>query len=130
MRLTEMKPPWYASPYTGLFNRCGPVPRRAHDPDVCIWAGTLPRWGSEAVNLATGGAGWDAASAEAAGVGEAIERYQCRPSPQDRILTTSFDCWPLDEPAIAPECWVLFHAEQYARAGFPFQPLTRQAIAR
>src|SRR6185437_15109107 len=121
---------WFASPYTGLFSRCGPVPRRAHDPAVCIWAGTLPRWGPAGVDLATGGAGWDEVSAEAAGVGEAIERYQCQPLPQDRIVTESYDGWSLDEPAIKPERWVLFHAEQYARAGFPFQPLTGQAVIR
>jgi thiazole/oxazole-forming peptide maturase SagD family component len=130
MRRAEIIPPWYASPYTGLFSRCGSVPRRAHDPAVCIWAGTLPRWGPAGVDLATGGAGWEEASAEAAGVGEAIERYQCRPLPQDRILTSSYEAWSLNEPAIAPEGWVLFHSEQYARAGFPFQPLTRHSIVR
>ncbi|HEY7307927.1 MAG TPA: YcaO-like family protein [Gemmataceae bacterium] len=126
MRRPEMTTPWYASACTGLFSRCGPVPRRPHDPAVCVWAGTLPRWGAEQKDLATGGAGWDEESAEAAGVGEAIERWQCRALPQDRLVTASHADWPLDEPAIEPERWVLFHPRQYARAGFPFEPFTRQ----
>jgi ribosomal protein S12 methylthiotransferase accessory factor len=130
MRRQEMTTPWYASPYTGLFRRCGAIPRRAHDPAVSIWAGTLPRWDRDGADLATGGAGWDEASAEAAGVGEAIERRQCRPLPQDRLVTSSFDGWRMDEPAIEPERWVLFHPEQYARTAFPFPPFTRQSVLR
>jgi ribosomal protein S12 methylthiotransferase accessory factor len=66
--------------------------------------------------------------AEAAGVGEAIERWHCRPTPQDQIITASCGDWPLDEPAIEPERWVLFHPEQYAQQGFPFQPFRRQSV--
>lgn len=130
MRRPEMTVPWYASAYTGLFGRSGPVPRRAHDPAVCIWAGTLPRWGPEGTDLAAGGAGWDGASAEAAGVGEAVERWQCRTLPQDQVLTASYEDWPLQEPAVEPERWVLFHPRQYAGNGFPFQPLTRRSLVR
>jgi ribosomal protein S12 methylthiotransferase accessory factor len=126
----EVSRPWYASPYTGLFRRSGPVPLRPHDPAVCAWAGTLPRWGPDGSDLAAGGAGWDEAAAEAAGVGEAVERWLCRPLPQDEILEASYAAWPLDEPAVEPERWVLFHAGQYAVAGFPFRPLTRDAVCR
>jgi ribosomal protein S12 methylthiotransferase accessory factor len=122
--------PWYASPYTGLFRRCGPVPLRPHDPAVCAWSGTLPRWGPDGADLAAGGAGWDEAAAEAAGVGEAVERWQCRPLPQDESIEASFAAWPLDEPAVEPGRWVLFHAGQYERAGFPFRPLTPRTICR
>jgi ribosomal protein S12 methylthiotransferase accessory factor len=125
-----MTTPWYASVCTGLFSRCGPVPRRPHDPDVCIWAGTLPRWGADGKDLASGGAAWDEESAEAAGVGEAIERWQCRPLPQDHVITASYDTWRLDEPAIEPERWVLFHPRQYAGPDFPFEPFLRSTIGR
>ncbi len=130
MRRSEMTAPWYANPYTGLFSRCGPVSRRAHDPAVSIWAGTLPRWGLDGTDLATGGAGWSAESAEAAGVGEGIERWQCKPSPQDHTVTASYESWPLDEQTIEPRLWVLFHPAQYAQPAFPFQPFTPQSVVR
>jgi ribosomal protein S12 methylthiotransferase accessory factor len=120
--------PWYASPYTGLFRGCGPVPPRPLDPAVFAWAGTLPGWGPDGSDLAAGGAGWDAAEAEAAGVGEAVERWQCRPLPQDGVIEASFASWTLDEPTVDPACWVLFHRGQYARPGFPFAPLTPQSV--
>jgi ribosomal protein S12 methylthiotransferase accessory factor len=128
MSRPEVRLPWYASPYTGLFSRCGPVPPRPHDPAVCAWSGTIPRWGLDGTDLVTGGAGWDEAGAEAAGVGEAVERWQCRPVPQDRVLQVSFADWPLEQPAVEPERWVFFHTEQYARDGFPFVPLTRATV--
>jgi ribosomal protein S12 methylthiotransferase accessory factor len=115
---------WYASPYTGLFSRFGPLPLRPYDPAVPVWAGMLPPWGARGQELAVGGAGWDAAAAEAACVGEAIERLQPYRLPADRVVFGSFAAWPLDEPAVPPERWVLFHPEQYAAAGFPFRPLT------
>jgi hypothetical protein len=119
-----MTRPWYISPYTGLFSRSGPVPPRPHDPAVFAWSGTLPRWGPGGTDLAAGGAGWDPAAAEAAAVGEAVERGQCRPLPQDEVVEATPAAWPRDEPAVGPGRWVLFHPEQYARKGFPFRPLT------
>jgi ribosomal protein S12 methylthiotransferase accessory factor len=121
---------WYASRYTGLFSRTTPVPRRPHDPEVFVWSGTLPRWGPDGVELAAGGAGWDEQAAEMAGVGEAVERWLPQPLPQDRSVEASFERWPLNEPAVEPERWVLFHPEQYAQAGFPFAPLTRSSVCR
>ena len=47
-----------------------------------------------------------------------------------RNVEASFAEWPLDEPAVPPERWVLFHAEQYAQAGFPFAPFTRASVCR
>ena len=64
---------WYASPYTGLFAESGPVPLQAYDPAVPIWSGTAPLPDPAAEPPAAGGAGWDEAAAEAAGVGEAID---------------------------------------------------------
>jgi ribosomal protein S12 methylthiotransferase accessory factor len=119
---------WYASPFTGLFRRCGPIPPRPHDPAVCGWAGTLLRDHLDDPDLSAGGAGWDEAAAEAAGVGEAIERWQCRLLPQDGIIESAFRSWPLDKPAVDPRRWVLFHADQYAAPGFPYQPLTPDAV--
>jgi ribosomal protein S12 methylthiotransferase accessory factor len=122
--------PWYASPYTGLFRPCGPVPPRPHDPDVCLWAGTVPGWGPRGEELAVGGAGWDDESAEAAGVGEAVERWLCRPLPRDVLIESCYADWPLDEPAIAPERWVLFHGDQYMEPGFPFPRFRHDRVCR
>jgi thiazole/oxazole-forming peptide maturase SagD family component len=122
--------PWYASRYTGLFARSGPIPLRPHYPAVCVWAGTLPQWGVERRDLATGGAAWDAAGAEAAGVGEAVERCVPQPLAQDEIIAASFAAWQHDEPAVGPDQWVQFHAEQYGQPGFPFAPWTSDAIRR
>jgi ribosomal protein S12 methylthiotransferase accessory factor len=114
--------PWYASRFTGLFSHFGPVPPRPHDPAVTVWAGTVPPWGPRGQELPTGGAGWDALSAEAACAGEAIERLQPYLLPGDRSLHACWRDWPLNEPAIEPSPWVLFHREQYARPDFPFRP--------
>lgn len=119
-----MTTPWYTSRYTGLLRAAGTVPRAAHDPDVVIWAGELPGWGTHGEPLAAGGAGWDTASAEAAAVGEAIERWQSRSLPQDLVHEASYQHWSLDEPAVPPEKWILYHADQYARPGFPFIPFS------
>src|SRR5207248_10763594 len=62
--------------------------------------------------------------AELACAGEAIERVLAYPLPCDQVVEASYDSWPLDEPAVPPDRWVLFHPEQYALPGFPFEPLT------
>jgi ribosomal protein S12 methylthiotransferase accessory factor len=130
MSRQEMNRPWYASPYTGLFAQCGPVPRRPHDPEVAIWSGAAPLPGREAEPPPSGGAGWDEEAAEAAGVGEAVERWQSWPLPCDQAVEANHDHWPLDEPAVAPQRWVLFHPEQYALPGFPFAPFTGDTVCR
>jgi ribosomal protein S12 methylthiotransferase accessory factor len=117
------------SPYTGLFSRWGAIPLRPHDPAVPCWAGLLPRWNEDG-DLAVGGAGWTAEGAEAAALGEAIERWQSRPLPEDHVIEASHAAWPLDEPAIDPGRWVLFSAEQYSTPGFPFVPLEQQTVCR
>jgi ribosomal protein S12 methylthiotransferase accessory factor len=130
MSRPKVSAPWYASPYGGLFSQCGPVPRRPHDPAVFAWSGTLPHWGPGGADLATGGAGWDEESAELAAVGEAVERWLPHPLPQDGAVEAAYDSWPLDEPAVEPERWVLFHPEQYAQPDFPFEPYTRRTRCR
>jgi ribosomal protein S12 methylthiotransferase accessory factor len=93
---------------------------------VPIWSGVAPLPGPGAEPPA----GWDEASAEAAGVGEAIERWQSWPLPCDQRVDASFRDWPLDEPAVAPERWVLFHPEQYALSGFPYRPFVQATVCR
>jgi ribosomal protein S12 methylthiotransferase accessory factor len=121
---------WHASPFTGLFRRWGPIPLRPHDPAISAWSGVLPNWGPGKTDLAVGGVGLDAGAAEAAALGEAIERWQSRPMPTDRLIEASFSRWSLDEPAIDPARWVLFHPDQYALPGFPFAPLHARTECR
>jgi thiazole/oxazole-forming peptide maturase SagD family component len=130
MSRSKLTDAWHASPFTGLFGASGFVPNEACDPDVPIWSGEAPLPGPGGDAPASGGAGWDEASAQAAGVGEAIERWQSWPLPCDRVVAASYRDWPLDEPAIAPERWVLFHGEQYALRRFPYQPLTGTTVCR
>jgi ribosomal protein S12 methylthiotransferase accessory factor len=122
--------PWYASRFTGLFSRSGPIPARPHDPAVDVWAGTLPRWKPDGGDLATGGAGWDPESAEAAGVGEAVERWLPCPLAQDQCVESSFGDWPQDEPALGQDRWVPFHPEQFVPRGFPFAPWAKDSVRR
>jgi ribosomal protein S12 methylthiotransferase accessory factor len=142
MRGQEVKHAWYASLYTGLFWESGFVPLRPHDPGVPIWSGIIADVGrignppgpdgriANPSYLTSGGAGWTQEAAEAAGVGEAVERWQAWPLACDWAVTSSFAAWSLDEPAVEPERWVLFHPEQYALPGFPFAPLDRRTVCR
>ena len=81
--------PWYASLYTGLFREFGPVPARAHDPAVSFASGILAT--DRGQELIGSGAGWDAAGAEAAAVGEAVERWQAYPLLDDQRIEARFD---------------------------------------
>jgi ribosomal protein S12 methylthiotransferase accessory factor len=121
---------WYESRFTGLFADFGPIAPRAHDPSVSICSGRFTPWSTSQQPLTAGGAGWDNAAATAGCVGEAIERLQPQPLARDQAIEASFQNWPLDEPAVAPERWVLFHFEQYAQPGFPFVPFTRETVCR
>lgn len=130
MRQGELMPAWYDSRFTGLFAGFDRVPPRPHDPEVAIWAGTVPATTSRPQEVHTGGAGWDAKHAEAACAGEAIERCQAYPLPDDQAVEASFSDWPLEESAVSPNRWVLFHPEQYATPGFPFELLTATSRCR
>ena len=130
MRRPNKTPPWYGSPFTGLFAQAGPAAPQAHDPAVAVWSGVAPLPDPAAEPPASGGAGWDAAAAEAAGVGEAVERWQSWPLPCDAAVESSYRDWPLDEPAVGPGRWVLFHPDQYALPQFPYEPLTPAAVCR
>jgi ribosomal protein S12 methylthiotransferase accessory factor len=116
--------------YTGILTRLSSLPRQAHDPDVHLWGGIVPPGRPRTQELALGGAGWTADDARNACVGEAIERLQAYPLPSDGIVEASFNGWPLDEPAIEPERWTLFHPDQYRLPQFPFAPFTRDTRCR
>ncbi len=119
--------PWYASLYTGLFTSFTSLTPRPHDPQLALFSGATAAWSGLDQELSGSSIGWDPESAEAACVGEAVERLQACALPDDQVIQASYDAWPLSEPAVPPERWVLFHAEQYRQPGFPFAPFTRQS---
>src|SRR5687768_16117405 len=92
--------PWYASRYTGLFTQLGAPASRPHDPELSLCAGSAAAWGADAPDVRASGIGWESEAAEAACVGEAVERLQARPLPDDQVVTASHADWPLDEPAL------------------------------
>ena len=114
----------YDSRFTGLFSQLVRAPLRPHDPAVYIAAGQTPAWLAGEMELGGSGAGWTAHEADLACVGEALERVLSRAMPSDVSVEAAWDRWPMDEPAIRPDDFVLFHTQQYALAGFPFVPLT------
>jgi ribosomal protein S12 methylthiotransferase accessory factor len=118
---------WSRNAYTGLFRSYEKIPARPHDPAVVVCGGVAAPWREGDTPVDASGIGWDEVSAEAACVGEAIERLQAYPLPDDRLLEASFADWPLEERAIAPDRWVLFRAEQYRQPGFPFVPFTAES---
>lgn len=118
---------WHSSPFTGLFARIGAMAPRPHDAACAICNGLAAPWvGGDAI--AGSGIGWDEQSAEGACIGEAIERLQASPLPDDVLVRASFSGWERAESAIDPASWVLFHPEQYRQQSFPFEPLTRETI--
>jgi ribosomal protein S12 methylthiotransferase accessory factor len=116
--------------YTGILTRLSPIPRPAPDPELHLWGGELPPWGPRLHGLSLGGAGWDAETARDACIGEAIERLQAYALPGDGVIDARLSEWPLEEPAIGPERWTLFHPDQHCLPGFPFVPFTREQRCR
>src|SRR5579871_518985 len=122
---------WYESKFTGLFRDFERMAPRPHDPHVSVCAGIAPHWHPyQESDLHVGGCGWSDDAAVNACVGESIERLFAYPTEQDATIESSYNNWPLDEPAIAPESWALFHPQQYSIESFPFEPLTRSTICQ
>src|SRR5437868_5927032 len=97
---------WYESTFTGFFRDFGLMVALPHDPQVSVCAGIVPHWyPGQNSELHVGGCGWSAEAAAGACVGECIERVFAYPTDQDASIESSYEDWPLDEPAIAPERW-------------------------
>jgi ribosomal protein S12 methylthiotransferase accessory factor len=74
----------------------------------------------------TGSEHWSREAAEAAAIGEALERYSGSYVPADRIVVAS--AAELGEEAVDPQRFALFSAAQYGRAAFPFRPFRRDTV--
>ena len=123
-------PAWYESRFTGLFTLFVRVEPRPHDPSLPMTAGEMPPWNAGEPAIGCAGAGWTAEASEQACVGEGTERLLARAFPRDASVEASWKSWPLDEPAVEPSRWVLFHLDQYSSRDFPFVPLTPETVCR
>ena len=121
---------WADSRFTGPFTSFEASILRAHDPALPMWGASFPMWAEGAPENRVSGAGWTEQEAKRACIGEAIERLQPAPLTQDRFVESSFSNWPLAEPAIGPDRWVMFHPDQFRWPGFPFEPFTRETVCR
>jgi ribosomal protein S12 methylthiotransferase accessory factor len=74
----------------------------------------------------TGSEHWSRDSAEAAAIGEAIERYSGSFVPAERIVVASADELGLD--AVDPLRFALFSEAQHSQSGFPFRPFQRDTV--
>jgi ribosomal protein S12 methylthiotransferase accessory factor len=64
-------------------------------------------------------------AAEAAAIGEALERYSAAFVPSDRLVVSCADELP---GAVDPARFALFHQTQFAHPAFPFRPFRRDTV--
>lgn len=69
-----------------------------------------------------GGSGMTRATAAAAAVGEAVERYSASYVPHEQLVQAT--AAELGDRAPDPSSFALFHDVQYAQKGFPYTPFT------
>jgi ribosomal protein S12 methylthiotransferase accessory factor len=117
------------SPYTGIVASLDESLHATSEPPLFRFSCDVGRGGTlldvPLAHLAgVGGSGRDRASAAAAAVGEALERYAATFVPHDRLIVATAD--DLAGEAVAPERFALFSPEQYATPRFPFEPFTRE----
>jgi ribosomal protein S12 methylthiotransferase accessory factor len=74
----------------------------------------------------TGSEHWLRDAAEAAAIGEALERYAGSYVPTERLVVTSAD--ELGLCAVEPERFALFSGAQYGEPSFPFRPFRRDTV--
>lgn len=86
-----------------------------------------PVVGRAALNLGSAASN-DPGRAAMKAVGESVERYCCAFYDDECLRLSTFD--NLGAPAVDPEQFALFSAEQYAEPGFPFAPFTRDTPVR
>jgi ribosomal protein S12 methylthiotransferase accessory factor len=119
----------FVSPYTGVVRAIGETLVAPHEHRLvsigCQLADGLPTIG-EQLDGHTGSEHVRRDAAEAAALGEALERYSGSFVPEDRLVAAS--AAELGEPAVDPRRFALFCAEQYAAPGFPYRPFTPDAV--
>ena len=116
----------FVSPLTGVVRR---VSATLAAPDEhrlvsigCELADGAPTIGTPLESF-TGSEHWSADRAEAAAIGEALERYSGSYVPIERVVVAT--AAELGEDAVDPERFALFSDDQYRRSTFPFKPFRR-----
>jgi ribosomal protein S12 methylthiotransferase accessory factor len=74
----------------------------------------------------TGSEHWSRDAAEAAAIGEALERYSGSYIPHERVVVSS--AADLGDEAVDPNRFALFSEDQYARSGFPFRRFRPETV--
>lgn len=115
----------FVSPFTGVVRSLGET---LHAPDEhrlisigCQLADATPVIG-ETLDWYTGSEHWLREAAEAAAIGEALERYAGSFVPAERLVLGTAEELPA---AVDPDRFALFSEEQYAASGFPYRPFRR-----
>lgn len=118
----------FVSPYTGIVRN---VDETLAAPDehrlvsiACRLADGRPAVGAQVEEYASSEHPLRAA-AEAAAIGEALERYSAAFMPSDRVVVSAADRLP---GAVDPERFALFHETQLADPAFPFRPFRRDTV--
>jgi len=119
----------FVSPFTGVV---GTLAETLAAPDEmrfisigCGLADGRPTIGS-VLESYTGSEHWDRDRAEAAAIGEALERYSASYGPEERLVVASAD--ELGPGAVDPDRFALFSAAQHAAPAFPFRPFRRETV--
>lgn len=119
----------FVSPLTGVVCTLGETLAAPDEMRLvsigCELAEGLPTIGSTLESY-TGSEHWDREAAEAAAIGEAIERYSGSHVPEERLVLACAD--ELGPDAVDPERFALFSPEQQAGPGFPFRPFRRKTV--
>lgn len=115
----------FVSPFTGVVRSVGETLAAPDEHRLvsigCELADGVPTIG-ERLDGYTGSEHWRREAAEAAAIGEAVERYSGSFVPIDRLVVASADELP---GAVDPERFALFSAGQYAAPRFPFRRFER-----
>jgi ribosomal protein S12 methylthiotransferase accessory factor len=119
----------FVSPLTGVVRRLAETLAAPDESRLvsigCELAEAEPVIGTQLESY-TGSEHWRREAAEAAAIGEALERYSASYVPEKRLVLASAD--ELGPDAAAPERFALFSESQYGAAGFPFRPFRPDTV--
>ena len=119
----------FVSPFSGVIRTLGETLAAPDEHRLisigCQLADSVPTIG-ERLDWYTGSEHWRREHAEAAAIGEALERYAGSFVPEDRLVVGSAD--ELGAAAVDPSRFALFSTAQYEHAGFSFEPFGRDTV--
>jgi ribosomal protein S12 methylthiotransferase accessory factor len=118
----------FVSPFTGVVHGLGDGLAAPDEHRLisigCDLADGWPTIGEE-LDVHSGSDHWWREAAEAAAIGEALERYSASFVPAERLVVSSAAELP---GAVDPERFALFDDSQFAAPGFPFRQFRRDTV--